>query len=264
VISNSLLLRSAWLAASLVLCGRIAWASLRTGRPPIQWAERPAVSWPAVPVCATFLAALLAPWYFMYYVVQFGGQLEQVALLQWNCVARFAQMGLIAGLLAAAGPLRRQDFGCDFSDWKRDAAVGLKGFVASALPVFGTMLLLLLFQLRAPEDKHVLLQAIEKGAGPSLLAWIAFSVILIAPLSEELTYRVLLQGWLETQLRPWQAIVIAAGVFVVQHQEFDRLPLVPLALILGYVYYRRHSYLSVVLLHALFNGANLWLALIAK
>jgi len=42
------------------------------------------------------------------------------------------------------------------------------------------------------------------------------------------------------------------------------LPLVPLALILGYVYYRRHSYLSVVLLHALFNGANLWLALIAK
>jgi membrane protease YdiL (CAAX protease family) len=31
------------------------------------------------------------------------------------------------------------------------------------------------------------------------------------------------------------------------------LPLLPLALVLGYVYDRRHSYLAVVVLHALFN-----------
>ena len=34
----------------------------------------------------------------------------------------------------------------------------------------------------------------------------------------------------------------------------------PLALILGYVYYRRQSYLAVVVLHALFNGTMVTLS----
>ncbi len=37
--------------------------------------------------------------------------------------------------------------------------------------------------------------------------------------------------------------------------------LIPLSLILGYLYYRRRSYLANVLMHSLFNGVNLWMAI---
>ena len=36
----------------------------------------------------------------------------------------------------------------------------------------------------------------------------------------------------------------------------------PLALVLGYVFHRRHSFLAVVVLHAIFNAMNLIIALL--
>jgi membrane protease YdiL (CAAX protease family) len=94
--------------------------------------------------------------------------------------------------------------------------------------------------------------------------WIVLSAAFLAPLTEELLYRVLLQGWAQSHLAPWQAIVASSFVFVAQHSMSDWLPLLPLALILGYVYHRRRSYLAVVVLHALFNGVMLALAWLAR
>jgi membrane protease YdiL (CAAX protease family) len=37
--------------------------------------------------------------------------------------------------------------------------------------------------------------------------------------------------------------------------------LVPLALVLGYVYYRSNSYLAAVIVHALFNALNVFISL---
>lgn len=251
----------AWLAASLVVWGRIAWTLVRTGNAPIPKVERQPVSWPGVPVCATFLAALLIPSFIVAYVQPERGSL---AMIQWGAAARLIQIAATVGLLAIPGPLRKEDFGCDLSNWRGDVAVGLRGFLASAAPVFGVIYFVAFFGLRTPDDQHPLLKIVEARPTFEMLAWIVFSATVIAPLSEELTYRVLLQGWLQSELRPWQAIVVAAGTFAVAHEDFDRLPLLPLALILGYVYYRRHSYLSVVVLHGLFNGIMLAIKLLTQ
>jgi len=266
----ALLLRGAWLAASLAVWGCIVWKLALTGRATVSRVERQGVSWPGVPVCATFLAALLAPAFLLALadlvvpelVPTLNQPAQALALIQWNLAMRVVQIAVIVGLLALAGPLRKQDFGCDLATWHADLAIGTEGFLASAAPVFGVLVIVALLGWRSPDDKHPMLQVAQAGVGVETLAWLALSVVVVAPLSEELTYRVLLQGWLQSQLPAWQAIVITAGVFVVGHAEFDRLPLVPLALILGYVYYRRNSYLSVVVLHALFNAANLAMAIL--
>ena len=72
-------------------------------------------------------------------------------------------------------------------------------------------------------------------------------------------YRVILQGWLESWLPPWTAIVISSALFCAGHGYPDSLALGPLALTLGYVYHRRRSYLTVVVTHAAFNAVMLLL-----
>lgn len=263
-------LRVAWLAASLVLWAWVLVRLVTTGRAPIPRAPRQLVSWPGVPVCATFVAALLIPAFLLSLAQTLAPNLVglfrepegALALVQWNLAMRLVQIGVILRLLALSGPLRKEDFGCDLTNWREDLATGVKGFLASAAPVLGILWIVSVLEWRTGNDKHHLLQVVESGPGFALLAWITVSVVIVAPLSEELVYRVLLQGWLQTQIPAWQAVLITAGVFTVAHEEFDRLPLFPLALILGYVYCRRRSYLSVVVLHSLFNAVNLAQALI--
>jgi CAAX protease family protein len=231
-------------------------------QPPLELVSQEPVSWPAVPACATFLVAFFLP----AVIVHGVGQRDPTALqkIQWNCLAQIGQVLAIVGLLAVNGPLRREDFGCDLRFWRRDALTGAAAFLASLAPVYLLTIIQTQFELRGPGDKHVFFKILERGPDAGLLAWIAISVIVAAPLAEELTYRVLLQGWAQGQMKPWQAILFSSTVFVVAHQGHDRLPLLPLALILGYVYWRRRSYLAIVVLHALFNGTNLLLALIMK
>jgi membrane protease YdiL (CAAX protease family) len=53
------------------------------------------------------------------------------------------------------------------------------------------------------------------------------------------------------------AIGIVTVLFAAVHGLPDALPIVPLALVLGYVFHRTRSYVAVVTLHALFNSYNL-------
>ena len=70
-------------------------------------------------------------------------------------------------------------------------------------------------------------------------------------------YRVVLQTALEKLAHPRVALIVVAVIFSAMHQLPDAIPLFPLALILGYVYQQRRSYLTVVMIHVLFNGTNL-------
>jgi membrane protease YdiL (CAAX protease family) len=95
------------------------------------------------------------------------------------------------------------------------------------------------------------------------VAWITIAVLVAAPLCEELLFRMILQGWLQDRVAPATAVIAVAFAFAAIHANSwpDPLPLIPLSLILGYVYYRRRSYLANVVMHALFNGMNLLMAL---
>ena len=57
--------------------------------------------------------------------------------------------------------------------------------------------------------------------------------------------------------------LVTAIIFAMLHGWPDAVPLMPLALVLGAVFEKTRSYLSVVVLHVLFNATNivlLWLS----
>lgn len=184
-------------------------------------------------------------------------------MVQTSCAINGLQVLVLILLPALISGSRPGDFGAFAA--RDDLLCGVLGFVACWLPVCVVNLAVSLFGWREPDGKHPFLQLLDADGSLATIAWITVSVVVLAPLAEELMFRVVLQGWLEQHLPAWGAIMIAATVFAAVHTSPgrpDSIPLLPLALILGVVYNRRHSLPAVMLLHALFNGTMLALAIL--
>jgi membrane protease YdiL (CAAX protease family) len=89
------------------------------------------------------------------------------------------------------------------------------------------------------------------------------TAVLFAPLVEELQFRVVVLGGIAQMGRPMLALGVSSVLFAFAHGFPDSLALLPLAFALGYAYLRRRSYITVMLVHFLFNGFNMALALLA-
>jgi membrane protease YdiL (CAAX protease family) len=254
---------SALYAASLAVWLRILIKRINR-QPPLPLVEEQSASWAVSAVCATFLVALYLPSVLTDLLERLAGPLDRQspAAVQWGFACSLVQVVTIVGLLRIAGPLRKGDFGCNLSRWRNDALVGAAGFLASMYPVYLVTVLQQFLNWRGLDDKHDFFKILEGNTGNGILFWIVASVVVFVPLAEELLFRVLLQGFIQSQMAPWIAIVFSATIFCLVHRPTDILPLVPLALILGYIYYRRRSYLAVVVAHALFNAVNITLALL--
>jgi membrane protease YdiL (CAAX protease family) len=187
-----------------------------------------------------------------------------IAGVQARCLATILEILVLMGMLALGTPIRAKDFGIDPARFGSDVLLGGAGFLASFAPVCALNLLVDRLGWRAEGAKHPLFLVLEQRGANATAGWIILGAAILAPVAEELLYRVILQGWLETRLSPRAAILFVATLFAFVHfgkERPDHIPLFPLALILGYVYWRRHSYLAVVVLHAAFNATNLALAL---
>jgi hypothetical protein len=242
----------------------VVWALVLTkramGRPLLPEPAMDPVSWPAVPVFATFVVAMVVP----PFIMRLAGSTDSFSLaaVQWRALGMAAQGLAVAGLLSVAAPVRRQDFGWNPTAWVHDLRVGAAGFLASWMPVVLVNDLVEKRGLRPEGVKHLFFKILDADSGSAVLSWVALSVVVLAPLAEELTYRVMLQGWCQSHMAPSNAIVFSALIFAFVHGFPDCLPLFPLALILGFVYHRTRSYLAVVVLHALFNAAMLTLSVL--
>ena len=130
--------------------------------------------------------------------------------------------------------------------------LGMWGFAIAYLPV--SLLLLAVSPFRTA---HPLIELFLKNPTPEMWRTLLFSAIVVAPLFEEFLFRVLLLNSLRQLLDPFRAILISSAIFAMIHGLVDAIPLYPLALVLGFLYYRTGSYLSVVTMHAMFNAYNL-------
>ena len=169
---------------------------------------------------------------------------------------------LLPALLLDGGKRTLPSFGIYAHRFGRQAAVGAAGFLAAVCPT--AILLLLSRSWRTEETQHPYLQALRGDSGGELVVWIILSAVIAAPLAEELLFRVTLQGWLTERLPAPAAIGLTVAIFTLVHGWRDALPLVPLSLILGYIFHQTRSYWSCVVTHALFNAANLTLALLSN
>jgi uncharacterized protein len=184
-----------------------------------------------------------------------AGGVPEISAVQTDCQFRILLFLAIFVPMTYSSSSTAEAFGFHLKDVWQQIADGVLCFAASILPVLGVLLLTLPW--RSTSNSHGLLQLLEQDRSFSTLGWIFFSAVIMAPLLEELIYRVVLQTWLQRIVPPREALFAVAVIFAAVHRLPDAIPLVPLALILGYVYQQRRCFLSVVLIHMLFNGANL-------
>ena len=171
----------------------------------------------------------------------------------------------IASLVLAARAFRgglRRGLGLSGRRWFVDSVRG----VIAVLAVWPVCILLLYLTRTAMPDKmekvHPILEFIET-AGRGWIAIAAVSAVILAPIAEELFFRGLLQSMLRRRFGPWSAVLISSVVFAAVHcgAEPQALPsLFALALVMGYSYERTGRLLSPMLIHALFNAANLYIS----
>jgi membrane protease YdiL (CAAX protease family) len=107
--------------------------------------------------------------------------------------ATFATIIFAAILVIARTGATLTDLGLPLARWAYDLSLGLIGFLALAAPVYGLQALLVYFF----PIQHPLIDLIEDRPDAGVFLMVGVSVSLVAPLSEEFFFRVLLQGWLE-------------------------------------------------------------------
>jgi membrane protease YdiL (CAAX protease family) len=150
--------------------------------------------------------------------------------------------------------------------FSRELLFAVEVMLAAYFPTMLLRFLLVLIMQAVTGDEapsNPLLEMITGGADGGLLAMIIFLGIIVAPLAEELQFRVVLLGGLLQSPARWLALAVSSVTFSLLHGLPDGLALLPLAFALGYAFERRQSYLTVVLVHFLFNCLNLGLAFCA-
>lgn len=182
--------------------------------------------------------------------------------LQNGCLFRVLLfLGLFVPLTYPDGP-DVSELGFHFCDWKKQFTDGVLGFLAAVIPVL--LVLGVMLPFRSEQTAHPILQMLQQDSSFVTLFWVVIAAIVLAPLVEEILYRVVIQSWLQRVSGERVGLLVTAFLFAGVHRLPDAIPLIPLALILGYVYQQRRCFLTVVLIHILFNGTNLLFALLSR
>lgn len=182
--------------------------------------------------------------------------------VRFGCLERAILVVVLVGLLTGFGARAARDFGITLANWRRQVMVGLETAHASFLPVLILMMATLL--LRRSDQRNALLRLLDADRSLVTLAWVLLAAVVLAPLIEELLFRVILLGWLKTQTTSAHAVGISSLAFAFIHGPLDGAALLPLALLLGSLYDRQQRYLSVVIAHAFFNFWNIALTMAAR
>ena len=159
--------------------------------------------------------------------------------------------------------------------WRELAAGGL-GMLA-AIPIVGAVSVIFTFihalVTQKPSDPiaHDMLRRMMETTEPLAIGLMVASAVILAPIFEEIIFRGLVQTSLQEATnysQRWLIVLASAGIFCAIHADvaqWQALPgLMALGIILGWLYERHGSLLPCVLLHMLFNIANIGLALLIR
>ena len=150
--------------------------------------------------------------------------------------------------------------------FSRELRFAAEVFLAAYLPTTALRLLIVLISMSIvgePPDSHPFLEMLAAGVSVPMILMILIMAVFVAPIVEELQFRVVILGGIAQLGKPVLALIASSILFSFAHSFPDSIALIPLALALGYAYLRRRSYVTVMLVHFLFNGFNMILALVA-
>lgn len=152
-------------------------------------------------------------------------------------------------------------------DTKWGLVSGVVGFGLAGSAGMLVSLLCYLLDEPVPELAHDTLITLRENFNLGLLVTVFVFAVIIAPVMEEIVFRGVLQTAVMRLMggRRWPAVLATALVFAAIHAPVVPIhglgPLFVLGLVWGYVYERTGSLLTPILSHAVFNAANIALAL---
>ena len=148
----------------------------------------------------------------------------------------------------------------------RELRFATEVFLAAYLPTTALRLLIVVISIAISGEtpkSHPFLEMLDQGISVAMIAMIIVMAVFIAPVVEELQFRIVVLGGIAQLGWPKAALVFSSILFAFAHGFPDSIALIPLAFALGYTYLRRRSYVTVMLVHFIFNGFNMLLALAA-
>jgi len=173
--------------------------------------------------------------------------------------------GLVVFWIRANYSATWRDFGAPRSldEASDDVALGVMACAAMLVPVYAVQIVLVLGAGRP--SGHPAIEQLMANPSVETVVSAALMAVVIAPLFEELAFRVLLQGWLERigGRRAWWPVIVSAVLFALAHsgQGWAPVPLAVLAVGIGYVYRQTHRLVPIVAMHMAFNALGLAVAL---
>lgn len=175
--------------------------------------------------------------------------------LRLNFLLQLGMLGIFWMAALAGVPDGPQALGLAGRGLRRPWHGALVTVTAAWLPVFGT--LLLTYKLRSAERQHAVLRMLQEQPSWEAYSWAILSAVVMAPLVEELLFRVILQSWLTARLGRTSGWIIASVLFALVHGFPDSIAILPLALVLGAAWLIGRRYWTIVIAHALFNAVML-------
>jgi membrane protease YdiL (CAAX protease family) len=119
---------------------------------------------------------------------------DQVAPVQWMSLAIAVSTVVFAfALVIVRVGANTEDLGVRINRWWYDLRLGVLGFFALAAPVYGLQALLIRFF----PTQHPMIDLLEAQHDNQTFLVIGLAVAVVAPITEEVLLRVLVQGWLE-------------------------------------------------------------------
>ncbi len=190
-----------WIASPLAWIMYGVWRSRSAG---LTHAPRRQVPWGMIDIVILYLVLFLAMGFLFVllksvYGIDASIRLEDLrpndraTLLATSAGASLAATFVALSIVRVRNRASLIDLGIDWRFFRDDLAIGLAAFVLIAGPVFLIQRVLVLLW----PSKHPLIELVMNNPDPAFFAVSAFSALLVAPLAEEFTYRVILQGWME-------------------------------------------------------------------
>jgi membrane protease YdiL (CAAX protease family) len=195
--------------AFAVLCGSVvlwSWAigKWSRGAELLPLAPRRPVPWGLFDLAIIFLLLLALMVGSQLTLMRLANLKPDVGMEQWkpeqlayallaSSLATLLASALAVVVLIVRSGARMEDLGFSLRHLGRDIQLGAAGFVMLAPPMYGLQFLLTLIWKSEHPVQRLLLEKLD--AGFVLIA--LFTAVLVAPVAEELLFRLMLQGWLE-------------------------------------------------------------------
>lgn len=203
--------------------------------------------------------------YWAYFLWNLAGGKDSVSEIEKNASDGSFALSVIAAIICLwiymlIGKFRHKPL----SEQVRNENVPQMVYIMSACLAIGCRFLVSAYY-SVSQNIPPLMESIEKAeiispdiatAEQMLIA--LFSVIIAAPLFEELLFRALVMGELMKIMRPWAAITLQAIVFGIAHGVlFQSLFAILVGVFLGIVYYKTKNIKTAVICHSVFNLSSI-------